>query len=148
MEVISADANADLLANVQHDRMEDLAVVYRFVMESSEDGRASILVTNNLMDRMGVSHEQLRADALENSPEIRPVVIMGMNEVMKEMIDPEVYEMFGIPDDAEETMYVATVPDKNSGAGVIAYQDFMDQAAERVALLRRLRRQDVCPPYL
>ena len=130
VEVISADANADLLANVPHDRMEDLAVVYRFVMESSEDGRASILVTNNLMDRMGVSHEQLRADALENSPEIRPVVIMGMNEVMKEMIDPEVYEMFGIPDDAEETMYVATVPDKNSGA--IAYQDFMDQAAERV----------------
>lgn len=126
VEVISADANADLLANVPHDR------VYRFVMESSEDGRASILVTNNLMDRMGVSHEQLRADALENSPEIRPVVIMGMNEVMKEMIDPEVYEMFGIPDDAEETMYVATVPDKNSGAGVIAYQDFMDQAAERV----------------
>ena len=132
VEVISADANADLLANVPHDRMEDLAVVYRFVMESSEDGRASILVTNNLMDRMGVSHEQLRADALENSPEIRPVVIMGMNEVIKEMIDPEVYEMFGIPDDAEETMYVATVPDKNSGAGVIAYQDFMDQAAERV----------------
>ena len=124
VEVISADANADLLANVPHDRMEDLAVVYRFVMESSEDGRASILVTNNLMDRMGVSHEQLRADALENSPEIRPVVIMGMNEVMKEMMGPEVYE--------EETMYVATVPDKNSGAGVIAYQDFMDQAAERV----------------
>ena len=57
---------------------------------------------------------------------------MGMNEVMKEMMGPEVYEMFGIPDDAEETMYVATVPDKNSGAGVIAYQDFMDQAAERV----------------
>ena len=29
-------------------------------------------------------------------------------------------------------MYVATVPDKNSGAGVIAYQDFMDQAVERI----------------
>lgn len=57
---------------------------------------------------------------------------MGMNEVMKEMMGPEVYEMFGIPDDVEKTMYVATVPDKNSGAGVIAYQDFMDQAAERV----------------
>lgn len=49
VEVISAEANADLLANVPHDRMEDLAVVYRFVMESSEDGRASILVTNNLI---------------------------------------------------------------------------------------------------
>ncbi len=61
VEVISADANAHLLANVPHDRMEDLAVVYRFVMESSEDGRASILVTNNLMDRMGVpSKAQVR----------------------------------------------------------------------------------------
>ena len=58
--------------------------------------------------------------------------IFVMNEVMKEMMGPEVYEVFGIPDDAEEKMYVATVPDKNSGAGVIAYQDFMDQAAERV----------------
>ena len=43
-----------------------------------------------------------------------------MKPIKKEMIGPEVYEMFGIPDDAEETMYVATVPDKNSGAGVIA----------------------------
>ena len=29
-------------------------------------------------------------------------------------------------------MYVATVPDKISGAGVIAYQEFMDQAAEKL----------------
>ena len=114
VEVISADANEELLAKVPHDRIEDLAVVYRFIMESNEDGRASILVNNDLIERMGVTHEQLRADALENSPEIRPVVIQGMNEVMKEM------------------MFIATVPDKNSGAGVLAYQDFMDQAAEKI----------------
>lgn len=132
VEVISADANEELLAKVPHDRIEDLAVVYRFIMESNEDGRASILVNNNLIERMGVTHEQLRADALENSPEIRPVVIQGMNEVMKEMMGPEAYEMFGIPDDTEEMMFIATVPDKNSGAGVLAYQDFMDQAAEKI----------------
>ena len=132
VEVISADANEELLAKVPHDRIEDLAVVYRFIMESNEDGRASILVNNDLIERMGVTHEQLRADALENSPEIRPVVIQGMNEVMKEMMGPEAYEMFGIPDDTEEMMFIATVPDKNSGAGVLAYQDFMDQAAEKI----------------
>lgn len=132
VEVISADANEELLSKVPHDRIEDLAVVYRFIMESNEDGRASILVNNDLIERMGVTHEQLRADALENSPEIRPVVIQGMNEVMKEMMGPEAYEMFGIPDDTEEMMFIATVPDKNSGAGVLAYQDFMDQAAEKI----------------
>ena len=31
----------------------------------------------------------------------------------------------------DEQMYVATVPDKVHGAGVLAYQDFMDKAAER-----------------
>lgn len=132
VEVISAEANEELLSKVPHDRIEDLAVVYRFIMESNEDGRASILVNNDLIERMGVTHEQLRADALENSPEIRPVVIQGMNEVMKEMMGPEAYEMFGIPDDTEEMMFIATVPDKNSGAGVLAYQDFMDQAAEKI----------------
>ena len=37
---------------------------------------------------------------------------------------PDVYKR-------QEQMYVATTPDKIHGAGVLAYQDFMDQAAER-----------------
>ena len=32
----------------------------------------------------------------------------------------------------DEQLFVATVPDKTHGAGVLAYQNFMDQAAERV----------------
>ena len=40
--------------------------------------------------------------------------------------------LIGIPAPENEQMYVATVPDKIHGAGVLAYQDFIDQAAERV----------------
>ena len=132
IEVISAETNAELLTKVPHESMEDMAVVYRFVLESNDTGRASILVTNDMIDHMGVTHEQLKADALENAPEIRPAVIQGMSEVMREMMGPEAFEMFGLPEEQEEMMYVATVPDKNSGAGVLAYQDFMDQAAEKL----------------
>lgn len=133
MEVISAERNAEMLAKVPHQEMEDMAVVYRFVMDSNSDGRATILVTNDLLNRMGVTPEQLHADALENAPELRPAVIKGMREVMLEMMGPEAAEMFGIEAfPAEEKMYVATVPDKTSGAGVIAYQEFMDQAAEKL----------------
>lgn len=133
MEVVAADRNADLLAKVPHQEMEDMAVVYRFVMESDENGRASILVSNDLLDKMGVTPEQLHADALENAPEIRPAVIQGMSEVIVGMMGEDAPEMFGIdafPQD--EMMYVASVPDRISGAGVIAYQEFMDQAAERL----------------
>lgn len=133
MEVVAADRNADLLAKVPHQEMEDMAVVYRFVMESDENGRASILVSNDLLDKMGVTPEQLHVDALENAPELRPAVIKGMSEVMMDMMGEDAHEMFGIDEfPQDEMMYVATVPDKISGAGVIAYQEFMDQAAEKL----------------
>lgn len=134
MEVVAADRNADLLAKVPHQEMEDMAVVYRFVMESDENGRASILVSNDLLDKMGVTPEQLHADALENAPELKPAVIKGMSEVMVEMMGADQAERMGIVpmEPADEQMFVATVPDKIHGAGVMAYQDFMDQAAERV----------------
>lgn len=48
MEVVSAEANADMLDKVPHKDMEDMAVVYRFEINSNDDGRATILVTNSL----------------------------------------------------------------------------------------------------
>ena len=134
MEVVSIEANQDLLANVPHKEMEDMAVVYRFVLDSNDDGRATILATNPIITAMGVTPEQLHADAMENAPELKPVVIRGMSEVMAEIMgmSPEDLEMMGMPTNpADEQMFVATVPDKIHGAGVIAYQDFMNQAAER-----------------
>ena len=133
MEVVSAEANAEMLEKVPHKNMEDMAVVYRFVLESNEDGRASILVTNQLLDSFGITAEQLHADAMENAPQIKPVEIKGMTEVLAEMMGVDQAEMAGMglvpPED--EQIFVATVPDKIHGAGVIAYQDFMDKAAEK-----------------
>ena len=55
MEVVSAEANKEMLETVPHQNMEDMAVVYRFVLSSDDDGRASILVTNQLLENMGVT---------------------------------------------------------------------------------------------
>ena len=133
MEVVSAEANKEMLETVPHQNMEDMAVVYRFVLSSDDDGRASILVTNQLLETMGVTPEQLHADAMENAPQIKPLEIKGMGEVLAEMMGVEQAEMMGLypvrPED--EQIFVASVPDKVHGAGVLAYQDFMDKAAER-----------------
>ena len=130
MEVVSAERNADLLEKVPHKNMEDMAVVYRFVLDSDSEGRGSILVTNQLMDNYGITAEQLHADALQYAPVMRPAVIQTMAETLLEMMGPEAKDMIPVlPDDP---LFVATVPDKIQGAGVLAYQDFMEQAAERV----------------
>ena len=134
MEIVSAEANKEMLENVPHKNMEDMAVVYRFVLNSEEQGRASVLVTNQMLDTMGITAEQLHKDAMEIAPQLNPAEIRGMSEVMVEMMGPEQAEMMGITPVApeDEQLFVATVPDKTHGASVLAYQNFMDQAAERV----------------
>lgn len=133
MEVVSAETNKDMLETVPHKMMEDMAVVYRFVLSSDEDGRASVLVTNQMLENMGITAEQLHEDAMENAPQLKPAEIKGMTEVLAELMGVEQAEMMGMSPVApeDEQMYVASVPDKVHGAGVLAYQDFMDQAAER-----------------
>ena len=137
MQVVASDTNADVLATAPHVYMEDMSVVYRLILDegpTSDDGRATVLVTNNLLDQFGITAEQLHADAMQNAPELKPAVIQGMTEIMVEMMGKEQAMMMGIPemDPADEMMFVASTPDKIQGAGVIAYQDFMDQAAEKL----------------
>lgn len=124
MEVVSIEANKDMLENIPHKDIEDMAIVYRAVLESTDEGRSSLVITNQLCETFGITPEQLHMDAMENAPQLKPAVITGMSEVMAEM-------MGLIVEPQDEKMFVATVPDKIHGAGVLAYQDFMDQAAEK-----------------
>ena len=128
MEVVSAEKNAEMLGTIPHEEMEDMAVVYRLILGENESGRGTVLVTNNLMEQFGITQEQLHADAMENAPEIRPSENRGMSEVMNEIAPGMAPEI--APED--EQMFVASVPDKINGAGVIAYPNFMEDAAQKL----------------
>ena len=134
IQVVSAERNAALLETVPHKNIEDMAVVYRFIIDDIGEGTGTILITNQMLENYGITAEQLHADAVENAPKNRPIVIKGMSEVLAEMMGVEKAEMPGFypiePED--ERIFVASVPDKLHGAGVLAYPDFMDQSAERV----------------
>ena len=134
MEVVSFDRNQDMLKMIPHQILADLAVVYRFALNKDEAGQASILVTNQILEQMGVTPEQLYEDAMENAPRIKPAQIRGMSEVLAEMMGFDQAQKMGIfqVSPEEELMYVATVPGNYLGASVLAYRGFMDQAAEKV----------------
>ncbi|MBR4174083.1 MAG: hypothetical protein IKR56_01950 [Lachnospiraceae bacterium] len=121
MEVVSAEANKEMLENIPHQMLEDMAVVYRFAVESADNVQGSILITDTMVAHFGITPEQLHADAMENAPQIKPIEIKGMSEVLVEMMGVEQAEMMGLglvpPED--EQMYVASVPDKTHGAGVL-----------------------------
>ena len=130
IDIISAERNETLLQKVPHELMEDMAAVYRFVLNNSEAGRETVLVTKDMLNNMGITEEQLMSDAKEIAPKIRPVVIQGMNEVMKEKMGEEEFEKIDLPNKGNEILFLASVPDGICGAGVLAYPNFMEQAAD------------------
>ena len=102
-------------------------------MNTTTTERGSILVTNQMLDQYGITAEQLHADALIHAPEVKPIVIEGMAQVLAKQMGVEDLEMLGlnIPPEQEQ-IFVASVEGNVHGAGVIAYQDFMEKASERV----------------
>lgn len=125
MQIVGQAGNEEMLSNVPHKEMEDMAVVYRFDMGESHMGSMSVLITNSMMENYGITAEQLHQDALEAAPQNRPPVIKGMGEVLAEM-------MGGPVPDTSDFLYVATTPDKVQGAAVIAYPGFMEDAAQKL----------------
>lgn len=62
-----------------------MAVVYRFRLGDLPDGRASVLITNPMLEHYGITQEQFHQDALEMAQKNEPLFIKNMDEIMYEM---------------------------------------------------------------
>lgn len=127
MQMIPVAGNEDRLSDIPHQIVEDMAVVYRFEMESNEQGSSSILVTNNMIQNYGIEPVQLHADALEAAQQNHPATLRNMNDVMRELMGDFGASM--IPDEPSP-LWVASIEGGQNGACAIQYPGFMDQAAE------------------
>ena len=130
VDVVGTKNNAEILARVPHTDMEDLSMLYRMQLEQLSDGITTLLITNDLMERMGVTKEQLHADALANSERIRPARMRTMTEVLSDMmsIPPEAIPM----ETSGPQLYVVSNELSSHGAAAAFYPDFMNQAAKKI----------------
>ena len=125
MQVVPVEPNKEMLENIPHKTVEDIAVVYRVELPGRADGSASTLVTNKLLEEYGVSADQLHADAVAAQLANHPPVLKNMSEMMAEMSGG----MFDMP---ESPMWVATVEGGMNGASVTQLPDFLQEAADRL----------------
>ncbi len=83
-QVINAKQNRELLEQIPHEIRLDLALVF-FYMEENEDCRKKIYLFNNeQMGQYGVTKEELRVWAMENTPRLLPVSFHSMQDVIRE----------------------------------------------------------------
>lgn len=124
LQLVPAAKNKDLLADIPHRNIEDMALVYRFDMGHNERTSSSILVTNKILNAYGISAAQLHDDALEAASRSNPARLRNMNDVIRDMAGLASIETDPSP------MWVASIENGQNGACVIQYPDFLKSAAE------------------
>lgn len=72
LQLVCDKWNKELLEDVPHRKFLDMSIVYRVLLESRNDSRRSILVTNTLMNKFGVTEEQLYRMAKVNTKRLLP----------------------------------------------------------------------------
>ena len=126
IQLIGREGNEGMLRTIPHHSIEDMEIVYRLRVQDTEMGLSSALVTNSMLGHYGITAEQLRQDAFASAVSHTPFEINTMAEVLNELMGAEI-----IPQD-ELPMYVASNKERIHGAGVIAYPEFMEEAAKRL----------------
>lgn len=137
MVAVNAERNANLLDQVPHQNREDLALIYKVLLESNSEGMASITIRNEHMSFWGVTSEQIHELAMENTRKILPVSVQSMNEIMREMFaqDDTLDDMALLMlDDMPPTqqMYVISNSARTNGAASMFYEDTLSSLSEKL----------------
>ena len=135
--VLGTENNQEYLRDKPHKTVaEDLAVVYSVRLGGAADGIMNAVVTDQMLDRWGISVDELHDIAISNTEILSPVELVSMREMLMDMMlpgDPDAIhdlDMF-IPDEGPQ-MYVLTNHDKVYGAKEILNQEVMDKIADKL----------------
>lgn len=82
-DLMNAEKNAHLLENVPHGLIgKDIAVVYKILLEETDDHLASATVNMDLFYAWGVSPYELHEAANKSAPRLREPVWKSMDEIL------------------------------------------------------------------
>lgn len=137
MVAVGRERNEELLSDVPHQNREDLALIYKVLVNSDKEGIGSITIHNNHLNFWDVSVEELHELAVENTERLLPARVQSMSEVMREIfakdgMDEDMLEMLCEERAADEQMYVISNDCKVNGAAAIFYEEVLSNLAEKV----------------
>ena len=144
MRVSSAEKNEELLQHVPHELKEDLAITFHLAVDLDEEGVASTMITNNIMEQYGITKEQLYQDALVNSPKVLPATVENMDKLLRRMMlddmkasgmgaeelkamEEEMDQMISVN---QNPMTVVTNERTVNGASALFYPGMLDQIGQ------------------
>lgn len=135
MFMIHTEDNKELLSNSPHRNVVDCSVIYKILHEIDRGGMKSSPVTNDIMEGLGMTEQELFDIASENTRKMLPTKIQSMSEILGFM-------MADVPEDMRGMVTDDLIPQNNSmmiisneygmhGAVNMLYDDNLHEVAER-----------------
>lgn len=127
-KVVNRESNRELLEQVPHNDIMDLAIVYAVHMGDIDGSFSSVLIKNEHMQAWGgVTEKHLRHLAIENTPKILPAYVETLCGILEGSgVDVDESVNSSIP------MYVVTNSARVNGATAILYKGILSEYAERM----------------
>lgn len=122
-KLINYEKNQRLLKDIPHLKFLDLAIVFYLLLEQTEKGAASILITNDMLKHWDQTLLKLYRCASINTPDLLTAELMPMQDVIQELLgkQPDGYKF-----DDESYMYVLSNEQRHFGAASILYNDVLE----------------------
>ncbi len=77
-ELVGIKQNKELLEQIPHVRQNDMAVIFRILLYTEDEGRATCLVNEEIQKELRMTKEALYEKAMENTARLLPVVVMEL----------------------------------------------------------------------
>ena len=142
VKVCNKEKNEEMLRDMPHETIEDIAITYHVLVNDGADGISSFAIRNAYLERYGIEQEQLHKDAMENAQKIMPAKIIDMNDITSKVLRMEMQEMGCSEEIILDRIEESKIPDNSmlvvgnekgiSGAATMFYPDIMEQLAERM----------------
>lgn len=117
--LINFEKNKELLKDCPYVRLFDLALTFRWVAYTDDNGIASALITRQEMEHWKVTPEQILVIAKKNTPALFPARIYTLDRVLKE------FGIIGEDNDTQMEMYILTNQTKINGATSLLYDNVL-----------------------
>lgn len=103
-EVIGIKGNKKMLYSMPYIKVEDMAIIYKLLISENDEGLATIKVTNQILDNMGISLQELHECAMANTQSFFPAEVV---------LRPQIFDIVGIN---SPFIYVLTNRQTTNGA--------------------------------
>lgn len=125
-QLINTADNESLLEEVPHRKFLDLSVVYRWAVDFSSDGVASVLVNNDLASVLGMEESDLYDAAFRNTRKLLPPVFRDIKDMLSDLMTDEDERAMLEDMPMDQKLYVVTNRYNFAGASVLLYEDILN----------------------